>query len=107
MTGPIRDGDRVVLRHRKYGEIHGIAHRNSGSLPYVPLGFTHLTLGQRLADTGWRIVPSALSELRDLLDGWDVETDEATQADLVAQVRTLFGWEPELAVSDPQRRNGE
>lgn len=107
MTGPIRDGDRVVLRHRKYGEIHGTARRNSGSLAYVPLGFTHLTLGQRLADTGWHVVPSPLAELRALVDGWDVDTGEATQADLVDKVRALFGWETDTSVSDPQRRNGE
>lgn len=107
MTGAIRDGDPVVLRHKKYGEIHGTAHRNRGSLAYVPLGFTHLTLGQRLADTGWRIVESPLGDLRTLLDSVDVETHEPTQADLVDRIRQLFGWETEPTVSDPQRKNGE
>lgn len=87
-----RDGDMVILRHRKYGEIRSVVHVSSNALPYIALGFTHLTLGVGLEKAGWKVSRDPAQTVRELIDGWDVETEEATQGALVDQIREVFGW---------------
>ena len=89
-----KNGQRVTLAHRQYGQIRGTVHVLGNANPYVPLGFTHFTLGKNLARGGWNIIDgwidSPESRVKALLDEWDVETNEPNQVDLVDRIRHIY-----------------
>jgi hypothetical protein len=88
------NGQRVTLTHAQYGQITGTVHVLGNANPYIPLGFTHLTLGKGLERAGWKITDgwqgSDRSRIIAILDGWDTETYEANQGALVDAVRAVL-----------------
>jgi len=88
-----RTGQKVTLTHPTYGRIHGTVHPSSNANPYVPLGFAHLTLGKNLERAGWT-ASEGWTDPRDevlaILDAWDVESGEATQAALADAIRAVY-----------------
>lgn len=89
------DGQKVSITHPVYGCVQGTVHVLGNARPYVPLGFTHFTLGKNLERAGWKVTDgwngSPQSQVLAILDDWDIETNEATQAALVGAIRAVYG----------------
>lgn len=88
-------GQKVTISHPDYGTVQGTVHVLGNARPYVPLGFTHFTLGRRLEAAGWTVTDgwsgSASDRVLKVLDSWDMETAEPTQGALAEAVRTALG----------------
>lgn len=88
------EGQKVTLTHPQYGEIRGSVHTLPNAKPYVPVGITHFTLGKRFHQSEWTVIDgwgdTAEARVRALLDGWDLESTEATQADLADAIRAIY-----------------
>lgn len=96
-------GQRVTISHPDYGSVQGTVHVLGNARPYVPLGFTHFTLGKRLEMSGWKVTDgwtgSASDRVSAVLDSWDTETTEPTQGALVEAVRAAL--DPNMGEREP------